>query len=111
MATRKNNGGPDGAGSILSTIAGPADPKRPAGLGATTPESERLIEKVVSDQAQAAEMPFNSTKPREYGEDAIPPHEGERHARPRRWPPPAPPPRTSPPARPATARPRSAPIP
>ena len=78
MATRKNNGALDGAGSILSTIGGPADPKPPGSLGATTPESARLIEKVVSDQALAAEMPFNETKPREYGEDAIPPHEGAR---------------------------------
>jgi catalase len=78
MATRKNNGALDGAGSILSTIAGPADPRPPVSLGATTPESARLIEKVVSDQALAAEMPFNETKPLEYGEDAFQPHEGSR---------------------------------
>ena len=45
MATRKKNGAHDGAGSILSTIAGPADAKPPTGLGAKTPESERLLDK------------------------------------------------------------------
>ena len=80
MATRKKNGALDGAGSILSTVAGPADAKPPTSLGAKTPESERLLEKVDSSMALAAEMPFNPTKPLEYGEDAIPPHEGARHA-------------------------------
>jgi catalase len=80
MATRKKNGALDGAGSILSTVAGPADARPPTSLGAKTPESERLLEKVVSDMALAAEMPFNPTKPLEYGEDAFPPHEGARHS-------------------------------
>lgn len=79
MATRKKNGALDGAGSILSTIAGPADAKPPTSLGARTPESERLLDKVVADMALAAEMPFNPTKPLEYGEDAWQPHEGARH--------------------------------
>lgn len=78
MATRKKNGALDGAGSLLSTIGGPADAKPPASLGAKTPESERLLDKVVSDMALAAELPYNPTKGREYGEDAIPPHEGAR---------------------------------
>ncbi|WP_305825264.1 catalase [Massilia brevitalea] len=79
MATRKKNGALDGAGSILSTIAGPADAKPPSSLGAKTPESERLLDKVVADMALAAEMPFNPTKQLEYGEDAWQPHEGARH--------------------------------
>jgi len=80
MATRKKNGALDGAGSILSTVAGPADAKPPSSLGAKTPESERLLEKVVADKQLAAEMPFNPTKALEYGEDAFTPHEGARHA-------------------------------
>src|SRR4051794_11198853 len=77
MATRKKNGSPlDGAGSILSTISGPSDAKPPTSLGARTRESERLLEKVVADAELAAAMPFNPTKPLEYGEDAFMPHEG-----------------------------------
>jgi catalase len=76
MATRKKNGGLDGAGSILSTVSGPSDAKPPSSLGAKTPESARLLEKVVSDQQLAAQMPFNPTKPLEYGDDAFTPHEG-----------------------------------
>jgi catalase len=76
MAT--NNNGPfDGAGSILSTVGGPADPTPPETLVAVTPESERLLEKVVEDAELAARIPFNAVKPLEYGEDAFTPHRGE----------------------------------
>jgi catalase len=77
MATRKKNGSPlDGAGSILSTISGPSDAKPPTSLGAKTRESDRLLEKVVADAELAEAMPFNPTKPLEYGQAAFTPHEG-----------------------------------
>jgi catalase len=76
-----NDNGPfDGAGSILSTVGGPADPTPPESLGATTPESERLLEKVSEDAELAARMPYNETKPLEYGQDAFTPHRGETRA-------------------------------
>jgi len=76
MAT--NNNGPfDGAGSILSTVGGPSDPTPPESLGAVTPESERLLEKVSEDAELAARIPFNAVKPLEYGEAAFTPHRGE----------------------------------
>jgi catalase len=72
-----NNGPFDGAGSILSTVGGPSDPTPPESLGATTPESERLLEKVVEDAELAARMPYNEVKPLEYGPAAFTPHRGE----------------------------------
>jgi catalase len=75
--TANNNGPFDGAGSILSTVGGPADPTPPASLAAVTPESERLLEKVSEDAELAARMPFNAVKPLEYGEAAFTPHRGE----------------------------------
>ncbi|QJE02239.1 catalase [Massilia forsythiae] len=71
------NGPYDGAGSILSTIGGPADPNPPESLGAVTPESARLLEKVREDAELAAAMPYNETKPLEYGAAALTPHQGE----------------------------------
>ncbi|NVM79602.1 catalase [Duganella sp. SG902] len=83
MAKRKSNGGAvDGAGSILSTVAGPAAPPHPSRLGPPNPIAEQLLEKVTGDEALAAEMPFNATKPLEYGEAAYTPHAGETHAPP-----------------------------
>ena len=76
MAT--NNNGPfDGAGSVLSTVGAPSDPAAPASLGQHTSETERLLDKVTQDKALAARMPYNETKPLEYGEDAFTPHTGE----------------------------------
>jgi len=72
-----NNGPFDGAGSILSTVGGPSDPTPPESLGATTPESERLLEKVTEDAELAARMPYNAVKPLEYGQAAFTPHRGE----------------------------------
>jgi len=76
MAT-DNNGPFDGAGSILGTVGGPSDPTPPESLGAVTPESERLLEKVTEDAELAARMPYNAVKPLEYGEAACTPHRGE----------------------------------
>ena len=69
----------DGAGSILSTVGGPAAASPPDSLGATTPESARLLDKVVADAELAAQMPVNPTKPLEYGERAATPHAGATH--------------------------------
>ena len=67
----------DGAGSVLSTVGGPSEPTPPASLGADTPESERLLDKVSEQHDLAAAMPFNETKPSEYGEAAFDPPRGE----------------------------------
>ena len=78
MTTRKQDGSPlDGAGSILSTIAGPSDGTPPASLGTGDPTAERLLDKVVGNAELAAQMPYNATKPLEYGEDSRQPHIGE----------------------------------
>ncbi|MES2319359.1 MAG: catalase [Pseudomonadota bacterium] len=78
MATRKKNGKAlDGAGSILSTIAGPSTGKPPSSLGTGDPAAERLLDKVVGNAELAAQMPYNATKPLEYGEGAREPHAGE----------------------------------
>jgi len=82
MTTANTNGHQqhlDGAGSILSTVGGPADGTPPSSLGAHTAESARLLEKVAADAALAARMPFNPTKPLEYGENAETPHAGATH--------------------------------
>jgi len=70
------NGPYDGAGSILGTVGGPADPNPPESLGADTAESERLLQKVTEDAELAAGMPYNDTKPLEYGQAAFTPHRG-----------------------------------
>ncbi|TFW31408.1 catalase [Duganella callida] len=78
MAKRKSNGGAvDGAGSILSTVAGPSAPPHPSRLGPPSPIASQLLEKVSGDEKLAAEMPFNETKPLEYGDAAYTPHAGE----------------------------------
>jgi len=71
------NGPFDGAGSILSTVGGPSDPNPPESLGADTPESERLLEKVSENGELAAKRPYNATKRLEYGLAAYAPHRGE----------------------------------
>jgi catalase len=79
MAKRKNNGSGalDGAGSVLSTMAGPSEPPHPGRLGPPNPVAEQLLTKVVTSEALAADMPFNPTKPLEYGEAADTPHQGD----------------------------------
>ncbi|MYM27919.1 catalase [Duganella sp. CY15W] len=83
MAKRKTNGGAeDGAGSILSTVAGPSVPPHPTRLGPPNPIASQLLEKVTGDEKLAADMPFNATKALEYGEAAYTPHQGETHTPP-----------------------------
>jgi catalase len=77
MVTRKKNGAPvDGAGSVLSTISGPSAAPPPASLGSKNPVAEQLLQKVAASQQLAAEMPFNPTKPAEYGDAARTPTPG-----------------------------------
>ncbi|SFC16457.1 catalase [Massilia yuzhufengensis] len=65
-----------GAGSIMSTMAGPSDPTPPSTLGSNDPVNQRLLEKVAAGQELAADMPFNPNKPDEYGEAARTPQPG-----------------------------------
>jgi len=67
----------DGAGSILSTVSGPSDASPPTSLGVSNPVADRLLEKIPSEQALAAERRFNGTKASEYGDAARTPTEGE----------------------------------
>jgi catalase len=77
MATRKQPpSSVDGAGSILSTVSGPSNANPPASLGTTEPVAERLLEKTVAGMQVSADMPFNATKPNEYGEAARTPTQG-----------------------------------
>ena len=67
----------DGACSILSTVSGPSDANPPTSLGVSNPVADRLLEKIPSEQALAAERRFNGTKASEYGDAARTPTEGE----------------------------------
>ncbi|MES2756069.1 MAG: catalase [Pseudomonadota bacterium] len=80
MVTRKKNGASvDGAGSILSTVSGPSTAQPPTSLGAKNPVADQLLQKTVAAQQLSAEMPFNPTKPGEYGEAAHSPQAGATH--------------------------------
>jgi catalase len=80
MATSKNNpGATDGAGSVLSTVAGPSVSKPPASLGSKEPIPERLLEKTSAEKQLAAAAPFNPSKPDEYGDASRTPPEGDHH--------------------------------
>jgi len=80
MTAAKNKPSPaDGAGSVLSTVAGPSDPTPPSRLGPPNPVADRLLEKVANEKQLAADMPFNPNKPAEYGHAARTPQEGDRH--------------------------------
>ncbi len=77
MTTSKNQpASADGAGSVLSTVAGPSDPTPPSRLGPPNPVADRLLEKVANEKELAADMPFNPNKPAEYGDAARTPQEG-----------------------------------
>src|SRR5471032_1421308 len=68
MTTRKNTGPSiDGAGSVLSTVSGPADASPPDNLGSADPHTARLLDKVVSGQQLAAKRPYNADKAGEFG--------------------------------------------
>jgi len=77
-ASSKNNGA-DGAGSTLSTMAGPSGTKPPAAPQGANPVEARLFEKAAAEKDLAADMPFNPNKPKEYGDAARVPAEGDHH--------------------------------
>jgi catalase len=77
-ASSKNNGA-DGAGSTLSTMAGPSGTKPPAAPQGANPVEARLFEKAAAEKDLAADMPFNPNKPQEYGDAARTPAEGDHH--------------------------------
>jgi len=81
MATSKksNPGATDGAGSVLSTVAGPSVSTPPASLGSKEPIPERLLEKTSAEKQLAAAAPFNPNKPAEYGDASRTPLEGDHH--------------------------------
>ncbi len=68
-----------GAGSVLSTVAGPSDPTPPSTLESKNAVGERLLEKQAAGQQLAADRPFNETKASEYGDAARSPTEGATH--------------------------------
>lgn len=83
MTTRKKLTTTDGAGSVLSTVAGPSNATPPDSLGGNKDNdkavAQRLLTKTVDGQATAAALPVNSTKALEYGEAARAPHRGGTH--------------------------------
>ena len=81
MATSKKNdpGATDGAGSVLSTVAGPSVSKPPASLGTKEPIPERLLEKTSAEKQLAAAVTFNPNKPSENGDASRTPLEGDHH--------------------------------
>ena len=77
MTTPINPNAVEGAGSILSTVAGPSDANPPSSLGVSNPVADRLLDKIPSEQELAADRPYNATKASEYGEASRTPTEGE----------------------------------
>jgi len=77
MVTKKSKGSIDGAGSVLSTVSGPSNAAPPGSLGAASAISAQLLDKVVGGQRLAAAIPFNATKPNEYGDLSMLPTQGE----------------------------------
>ena len=69
----------DGAGSVLSTMAGPSDPTPPSSLGSSNPIGDRLLDKTSAEKQLAAAMPVNPNKPGEYGDASRVPPEGSHH--------------------------------
>jgi catalase len=79
MTASSKNTGADGAGSALSTMAGPSGSKPPAAPKGANPVEARLFDKGAAEKDLAADMPFNPNKPKEYGDAARTPAEGDHH--------------------------------
>ncbi|MBD8564267.1 catalase [Oxalobacteraceae sp. CFBP 8763] len=77
MPTSKHPSSFDGAGSVLSTVAGPSDAKPPQSLGVSNPIADRLLDKIPAEQELAAARPFNANKASEYGDASRTPAVGE----------------------------------
>jgi catalase len=65
-----------GAGSVLSTVAGPSSAPPPDSLGNDTPQQQALLDKAAGGQQLAGEMPYNANKEGEHGEAARTPQPG-----------------------------------
>jgi catalase len=77
MAKSTSGGGKvAGAGSVLSTASGPSNAAPPGSLGGPASLESELLRKVTSGQDLAAQTPFNTDKPLEYGDAARQPHTG-----------------------------------
>jgi catalase len=68
MVTKKTKASSDGAGSVLSTVSGPSNAAPSTSVGAANAIGAQLLDKVTSGHRLAAAMPFNATKPNEYGD-------------------------------------------
>jgi catalase len=79
MKSSNKNPGVDGAGSVLSTVAGPSDAAPPKPPKDATAVEARLFDTAAAEKKLAAEMPFNPTKADEYGDAARTPQEGGHH--------------------------------
>ncbi|WP_139311493.1 catalase [Desulfovibrio sp. DV] len=73
---KKANSPTSGAGSVLSTVSGPAGTKPPSSLGKKGPASSRLLEKVATGQDLSAQISYNETKAGEYGDASRKPMPG-----------------------------------
>jgi catalase len=76
MPSKKVPSSVAGAGSILSTVAGPSLSPDPTSLGSKDADSTGLLEKVSTGKAGAAAMPSNPLKPTEYGDASRIPTQG-----------------------------------
>lgn len=65
-----------GAGSVLSTVAGPSSAPPPDSLGNDSPQQQALLDKAAGGQQLAGEMPYNANKEGEHGEAARAPQAG-----------------------------------
>ena len=65
-----------GAGSVLSTVAGPSAPP-PTSLGGGVPQEAALLAKASGTETVVAGMPFNAGKPGEHGDASRAPQPGQ----------------------------------
>ena len=76
MATNKKTPSTDGAGSVLSSMAGPSESDPPHSLGSNHAAAQALLKKSAAGQALSADMPDNPHVAGQYGEAARTPAEG-----------------------------------
>jgi catalase len=79
MPTKKVPSSVAGAGSVLSTFAGPSVSPPPASLGSKDADATGLLEKIVSGKDLAAQTSSNPIKSAEYGDAACTPTAGVTH--------------------------------
>ena len=80
MPTKKVTPSVAGAGSVLSTFAGPSNAPPPSSLGSKDADATGLLEKFVSGGDLAAQTPSNPIKAAEYGDAARTPTAGIPHS-------------------------------